>query len=89
MKFQYTGDPEAPQTTVIYGYRFELMGDPVEVSDPFHAKKLSGNPSFTVVKDEIQDALAESEEVEEPEPVDEETPVDVSKPRRGGRRKAQ
>ena len=46
MLFQYTGDAEAPETTTIYDYYFELRGAPVEVTNPYHIEKLKNNGSF-------------------------------------------
>lgn len=43
MKFKYISNtPDAPKKTVIFGYKFELDGEPVEVTDEFVIKKLLG-----------------------------------------------
>lgn len=57
MFFKYVGGDDAPQVTVVYGLKFVLNGDAVEVADPFVQKKLSGNVSFLNVADASSLAL--------------------------------
>ena len=53
MLFQYIGDADAPETTTIYDYYFELRGEPVEVTNPYHIEKLKNNGSFLWDKGEV------------------------------------
>lgn len=46
MLFQYIGDPEAPRKTKVFGYEFDLYGEPVEVDNANAIAKLKGNASF-------------------------------------------
>jgi hypothetical protein len=49
-KLQYVGSgKEDPVKVKIYGYEFDLNGEPVEVTDEKIAKKLSGNPTFKLI----------------------------------------
>ena len=54
MKFQYITDgDECPESIVFMGkIKFTLNGDSVEVTDEFMIKKLLGNSSFKVIKEE-------------------------------------
>lgn len=47
MLFQYIGDgKDSPQTTDIFGYVFELNGEPVDVTQQWAIDKLQGNKTF-------------------------------------------
>jgi len=54
MKFQYIADgAESPENIVFMGQiEFTLNGDAVEVTDELMIKKLLGNSSFKVIKEE-------------------------------------
>ena len=47
MLFQYIGDgKDSPETTTVFGYKFELNGSPVDVVSENAINKLKGNSSF-------------------------------------------
>lgn len=47
MKFRYIGDDNSPpEVTEVFGYKFKLNGDPVDVKESAFIKKLRGNATF-------------------------------------------
>jgi len=50
MDFKYTSDEHAPKETVVFGYKFKLGGEPVEVTDEAHIAKFLGMAGFDEVK---------------------------------------
>ena len=51
MKFRYVGDDNSPpQVTTVFGYKFELNGNPVDVKESAFIQKLKGNKCFKEVR---------------------------------------
>ena len=51
MKFRYIGDDNSPpEITTVFGYKFKLNGDPVDVKESAFIKKLKGNTTFKEVR---------------------------------------
>lgn len=51
MLFQYIGDDnEPPKVTTVFGFRFALNGDPIEITDTRIVEKLKGIKTFRVIE---------------------------------------
>ena len=62
MKFRYIGDDNSPpEVTEVFGYKFKLNGDPVDVKESAFIKKLRGNATFNEVRQRGNSSRREEE----------------------------
>ena len=62
MKFRYIGDDNSPpEVTEVFGYKFKLNGDPVDVKESAFIKKLRGNATFKEVRQRGNSSRREEE----------------------------